>query len=49
MSIPGVRVPHNPLRFKSKGRPVLFISPWAIDDSDLEALGYDYLVGKGQK
>jgi len=26
----------------AKGGKVLFISPWEIDDSDLEALGYDY-------
>jgi hypothetical protein len=26
------------------GGRVLFISPWKIDDSDLEALGYDYKV-----
>ena len=33
----------------AKGGKVFFISPWAIDDSDLEALGYEYLVGKRQK
>jgi len=30
----------------AKGGEVLFISPWKIDDSDLEALGYDYKVRK---
>ena len=28
----------------AKGGRVLFISPWKIEDSDLEALGYDYRV-----
>jgi len=28
------------------GGKVLFVSPWEIDDSDLEALGYDYRVRK---
>jgi len=27
-----------------KGGKVLFISPWKIDESDLEALGYDYRI-----
>jgi hypothetical protein len=27
------------------GGNVLFISPWTIEDADLEALGYDYRVG----
>ena len=30
------------------GGRVLFISPWKIDDSDLEALGYDYKVGSNK-
>jgi len=28
----------------AKGGRVLFISPWQIEDSDLEALGYDYKI-----
>ena len=28
----------------ASGGKILFISPWKIDDSDLEALGYDYKV-----
>jgi hypothetical protein len=28
----------------AKGGKVLFVSPWKIEDSDLEALGYDYKV-----
>jgi len=28
----------------AKGGKVLFISPWKIDDSDLEALGYEYKI-----
>jgi hypothetical protein len=28
------------------GGNVLFISPWTIEDADLEALGYDYRVGR---
>jgi hypothetical protein len=27
-----------------KGGKVLFISPWKINESDLEALGYDYRI-----
>lgn len=30
----------------AKGGKILFISPWQIKDADLEALGYDYQVGK---
>ena len=30
----------------AKGGRVLFISPWKIEDSDLEALGYDYRIQK---
>ena len=33
----------------AKGGKVLFISPWKIDDSDLEALGYDYRIQKNSK
>lgn len=32
----------------AKGGKALFISPWKIDDSDLEALGYDYRVRSNQ-
>lgn len=28
----------------AKGGKIRFISPWEIEDSDLEALGYDYRV-----
>jgi hypothetical protein len=28
----------------AKGGTALFISPWKIEESDLEALGYDYKV-----
>jgi hypothetical protein len=28
----------------AKGGKVLFISPWKIEDSDLEALGFDYQI-----
>lgn len=30
----------------AKGGKVIFISPWKIEDSDLDALGYDYKVMK---
>jgi hypothetical protein len=30
----------------AQGGRVLFISPWKIEDSDLEALGYDYRIQK---
>lgn len=30
----------------ASGGKVLFISPWKIEDSDLEALGYDYRIQK---
>ena len=30
----------------AKGGKVIFISPWKIEDSDLDALGYDYTVMK---
>jgi hypothetical protein len=30
----------------AKGGKVLFISPWKIADSDLEALGFDYRIQK---
>ena len=33
----------------AKGGNVLFISPWKIEDSDLEALGYDYKVVNSKK
>jgi hypothetical protein len=33
----------------ASGGKVRFISPWEIEDSDLEALGYDYKVGKTAK
>jgi hypothetical protein len=32
----------------AKGGKVLFISPWRIEESDLEALGYDYKVNGSQ-
>ena len=28
----------------AKGGRILFISPWKIEDSELEALGYDYTI-----
>jgi hypothetical protein len=31
----------------ARGGKVLFISPWKIDDGDLDALGYDYRIPKG--
>lgn len=30
----------------AKGGKILFISPWQIEDADLEALGYDYKIAK---
>jgi hypothetical protein len=30
----------------ARGGKILFISPWKIDDADLEALGYDYRIKK---
>ena len=33
----------------AKGGKVLFISPWKIEDSDLEALGYDYRIQSNSK
>ena len=33
----------------ASGGNVLFISPWQILDSDLEALGYDYSIGQKPK